>query len=61
MREAYRLNKSLIPSTAPIMSIGLIYVSSDLMEFSEIQIKVILALKKLASIVSENQEKHHEI
>ncbi|MEP0711919.1 ribonuclease P protein component [Algoriphagus sp.] len=53
MREAYRLNKSIIPTSAPIMSIGLIYVSSELMEFSEIQTKIILALKKLASIVGE--------
>ncbi|MEB2781686.1 ribonuclease P protein component [Algoriphagus sp. C2-6-M1] len=59
MREAYRLNKELIPPSAPDMSIGLIYVSSDLMEFSQIQTKIILALKKLATLVSENQ-KHHE-
>lgn len=58
MKEAYRLNKSLIPPTAPAMSIGLIYVSSDLMEFSEIQTKITLALKKIASIVSENQQQH---
>lgn len=58
MREAYRLNKALIPPTAPAMSIGLIYVSSDLMEFSEIQTKIILALKKLATIVSENKQQH---
>ena len=58
MREAYRLNKALIPSTAPEMSIGLIYVSSDLMEFSDIQAKITLALKKLAKIVSENQKQH---
>ncbi len=58
MREAYRLNKALIPPTATAMSIGLIYVSSDLMEFSEIQTKITLALKKLASIVSENQQQH---
>ncbi|MDR7132504.1 ribonuclease P protein component [Algoriphagus sp. 4150] len=58
MREAYRLNKSLIPFSAPFMSVGLIYVSSDLMEFSEIQTKLILALKKLAGIVSENQKQH---
>lgn len=58
MREAYRLNKGLIPPSAPDMSIGLIYVSSDLMEFSEIQTKITLALKKLATIVSENQKQH---
>ena len=58
MREAYRLNKSLIPTSAPDMSIGLIYVSSDLMEFSDIQNKITLALKKLATIVGENQTRH---
>ncbi len=58
IREAYRLNKYLIPSTAPTMSIGFIYVSSELMEFPEIQAKLILALRKLASIVSENQKLH---
>ena len=58
MREAYRLNKALIPPSAPAMSIGLIYVSSELMEFSEIQTKITLALKKLASIVNENQKQH---
>ena len=55
MREAYRLNKALIPPSTRSLSIGLIYVSSDLMEFSEIQTKLTLALKKLANILSENQ------
>ncbi len=58
MREAYRLNKALLPPSAPAMSIGLIYVSSELMEFSVIETKLIQALKKLGNIVSENQKQH---
>jgi ribonuclease P protein component len=58
MREAYRLNKSVLLDGSPAMSIGLIYVSSDLMEYSQIQLKIQQAFKKLATLVKENQIDH---
>jgi ribonuclease P protein component len=49
IREAYRLNKYLLQSDEPSISkrIGLIYVSSDRMEFVDIQKKLIRILSKL--------------
>lgn len=58
IREAYRLNKSILPEESPAMSIGLIYVSSDLMEYSQLQLKIQQALKKLATLVTDNHTKH---
>lgn len=54
IKEAYRLNKSLLELQGKQISIGLIYVSSDLMEFAEIQPKMISILKKLSQILSQN-------
>jgi ribonuclease P protein component len=48
IREAYRLNKYILES-GPQKQIGLIYVSSDLMEFSDIQKKLIRILRKLTT------------
>lgn len=49
IREAYRLNKHLLDSEEPstVKRIGLIYVSSDRMEFGDIQKKLIRILIKL--------------
>jgi len=57
-REAYRLNKALLPRSNYGLSIGLIYVSSELIDYSEIETKIKLALKKLANLVIENHTKH---
>jgi len=49
IREAYRLNKQLhvCEETGASKRIGLIYVSSDLMEYGDIQKKLIRILSKL--------------
>lgn len=48
VKEAYRLNKHLLPATQESKKlIALIYVSKDLMGFHDIQPKVIKILKKL--------------
>lgn len=58
LREAYRLNKSLLQFSDGDLSIGLIYVSSDLLEFSQIQPKIQQVLKKLTVLLSDNHPKH---
>lgn len=58
MKEAYRLNKNLLSSDNIELNLGLIYVAGNLMEFSEIQPKIILCLKKLQSLLSENPHPH---
>ncbi|UZD22205.1 ribonuclease P protein component [Algoriphagus halophytocola] len=58
IKEAYRLNKSLLPESDHSLSIGLIYVSSDLMEFSALEPKVIQVLERLTQIISENHTDH---
>lgn len=56
IKEAYRLNKGLLSPENIDLNVGLIYVAGNLMEFSEIQPKIILCLKKLQTLLSEN---HH--
>ena len=58
MKEAYRLNKDLLSLENIELNLGLIYVAGNLMEFSEIQPKIILCLKKLQTLLSENPQKH---
>lgn len=58
MREAYRLNKALLSPVPHGLSVGLIYVSSELIEYSGIEAKIKLALKKLANLVIETHTKH---
>ena len=53
MKEAYRLNKDLLSLENIELNLGLIYVAGNLMEFSEIQPKIILCLKKLQTLLSE--------
>jgi len=55
IKESYRLNKSLLKLEGKQVSIGLIYVSSDLMEFADIQSKIIAVLKKLSPMLSEKK------
>ncbi len=58
MKEAYRLNKDLLSLENIELNLGLIYVAGNLMEFSEIQPKIILCLKKLQTLLSDNLQKH---
>jgi ribonuclease P protein component len=58
IKEAYRLNKHLITLKNIELNIGFIYVAGNLMEFSEIQPKIILCLKKLQAELTENQSIH---
>lgn len=58
MREAYRLNKNLLSQENIELNLGLIYVAGNLMEFSEIQAKIISCLKKLQTELSENHHQH---
>lgn len=58
IKEAYRLNKHLITIPNIELNIGFIYVAGNLMEFSEIQPKIILCLKKLQAELTENQPIH---
>ena len=50
IKEAYRLNKSLITSSATKNTIALIYVASELESFHTIQNKVQRILKKIADL-----------
>ena len=58
IKEAYRLNKSLLDLDGKQISIGLIYVSSDLMELADLQSKMIAILKKLSPLLSQNVPKN---
>ncbi len=58
IKEAYRLNKHLLSLENIELNIGLIYVAGNLMEFSEIQSKIIPCLKKLQTELSENHHQH---
>lgn len=58
IKEVYRLNKSLLGLSGKQISIGLIYVSSDLMEFAALQLKMIAILKKLSPLLSQNDPKN---
>jgi ribonuclease P protein component len=58
IKEAYRLNKHLITLPNIELNIGFIYVAGNLMEFSEIQPKIILCLKKLQAELTDNQSIH---
>jgi len=50
IKEAYRLNKSLISSSVTKNTIALIYVASELESFHTIQNKVQRILKKIADL-----------
>jgi len=58
IKEVYRLNKSLLGLDGKQISIGLVYVSSDLMEFADLQPKMISILKKLSLLLSQNDPKN---
>jgi ribonuclease P protein component len=58
IKEVYRLNKSLLGLDGKQISIGLVYVSSDLMEFADLQPKMIAILKKLSLLLSQNDPKN---
>ena len=54
IREAYRLNKSII-ANKNIASIGIIYVSNQPETFKLIQDKLILGLNRLKDNITQNQ------
>nr|WP_287936670.1 ribonuclease P protein component [Algoriphagus sp.] len=56
MREAYRLNKSILSSNGILL--GLIFVGNPEMSFSEIEPKMKLALEKLQKEISQNHSEH---
>jgi ribonuclease P protein component len=58
IKEAYRLNKHLVSLENIELNLGLVYVAGNLMEFSEIQAKIIPCLKKLQTLLSENHHQH---
>ncbi|KPQ08657.1 MAG: ribonuclease P protein component RnpA [Algoriphagus marincola HL-49] len=47
MREAYRINKHLLSESSSRLFIGLIYVSSDIMEFKQVEEKIKLILHRI--------------
>lgn len=62
IREAYRLNKHILLDapdelTLEFDKLGLIYLSKGLLPFGDIQDKLKLILKRLASIRNEKNEK----
>lgn len=58
IKESYRLNKSLLNHKEKRVSVGLIYVGSELMEFADLHTKVIAVLKKLSPLISQNDPKN---
>lgn len=61
VKEAYRLNKSLIATSVTKNKIALIYVASELEDFGTIQRKVQRILKKIADLNhSPNPEQNDE-
>jgi len=53
MKEAYRLNKSLLPNTNNKMLLAFVYIGTNASAYSEIEQKIILTLQKL----NQNQTK----
>jgi ribonuclease P protein component len=58
IKEVYRLNKSLLNLGAKDISIGLVYVSSDLMEFTNLESKIIPIIKKISILIDQNDSKN---
>lgn len=55
IREAYRLNKEILPSST-FLYIGFVYISKQILTFQEIQDQLIQCLKRL----EKNDQKSHE-
>ncbi|MGM0946593.1 MAG: ribonuclease P protein component [Bacteroidota bacterium] len=60
IKESYRLNKHSLKSTNGYALIGLIYVSSDLIEFHEIDQKIQKILPKLEGLLSQEKQQKNE-
>lgn len=56
IREAYRLNKRLLTDNGPSFAIGLVFVSRQILSFSEIDSKLKLVMKRLNDIRSGKNE-----
>jgi len=48
IREAYRLNKSIVSEVSPNFNLALLYQSKDILTFQEIEKKLITLLHRLA-------------
>lgn len=57
MREAYRINKHLLSNSTSQLFIGLLYVSSETMDFKSVEEKT---RKVLERIESEVKNQSHE-
>jgi ribonuclease P protein component len=55
LREAYRLNKHLLPE-APMFLVAILYLSKDEMSFEELQNKLTLGLKRLGNQIIKNKQ-----
>lgn len=58
VKEAYRLHKDLLKLDNIELNIGFIYVAGNLMEYAEIQSKIILCLKKLQTEIIDISPNH---
>jgi hypothetical protein len=56
LKEAYRLNKSLLPPSGLLL--GFIFVGEAGMSFAELEPKMKLVLQKLPNELSKNLGKH---
>lgn len=56
LKEAYRLNKSLLPPAGLLL--GFVFVGEAKMSFGELEPKIKLVLQKLPNELSKNLEKH---
>lgn len=56
LKEAYRLNKSLLPPAGLLL--GFIFVGEVRITFAELELKMKLALQKLPNELSKNLGKH---
>jgi ribonuclease P protein component len=55
IREAYRLNKHILPA-APLFQIGLIYTHKEILPSKEISSKMVHVLKKVPKVSGEKQK-----
>jgi ribonuclease P protein component len=56
LKEAYRLNKALLPPTGLLL--GFVFVGEAKMSFGELEPKMKLVLQKLPNELSKNLGKH---
>jgi ribonuclease P protein component len=52
MREAYRLNKELLPASPGLLAVMFVYMPNEMYAFEEIEKGMIKALNKIAEVVA---------